>query len=119
MKLKKILENTDVLLEMTGIPTRLTGVPYKLWIGTTLSSGKHQTPYVKVMDGKEDKISVSINGPIKVLVGDSFSISSKEFQKIEQFIILNREVLLNFYYHGTDNNFDDEKDFYNQLKKTT
>jgi hypothetical protein len=102
-------------MEMTGIPTRLTGVPYKLWIGTTLSSGKHNLPYVKVMDGRTDLISISINDPIKVLVGDGFSISTKELDRIKIFITRNRETLLNFYYHGTDNGFDDEHDFYQKL----
>lgn len=116
LKMSNIPKLSDLLLEMTGIPTRLTGVPYKLWIGTTLSSGKHSVPYVKVMDGRKDLISISITDPIRVLVGDGFSISGKEMTTIEKFITINRDVLLNFYYHGTDNGFDDEVDFYKKLK---
>ena len=115
--MKHIPKLSNLVMEMTGIPTRLTGVPYKLWIGTTLSSGKHHVPNLKVMDGREDLISVSIDDPIRILVGDGFSISAKELTTIKNFIILNRETLLNFYYHGTDNGFDDERDFYQKLKK--
>lgn len=114
----KFLEEVQLLTEMAGISTKISGLTYKLWIGYHGMSN-HFHPYVKVMDNKIALASVSINEPIKILVGDSNIFDRKSWEKIVEFITINREVLLNFYQHGAENDFDEYEDFTKKLKRVS
>lgn len=67
------------------------------------------------MDNKTALASVSIKDPIRILVGEEDVFDRKSWEKIVEFITINREVLLNFYEHGAENDFDEYEDF---TKKT-
>lgn len=115
---EKFLNELQLLTEMAGISTKISGLKYKLWIGYHGMSN-HFLPYVKVMDNKTALASVSIKDPIRILVGEEDVFDRKSWEKIVEFITINREVLLNFYEHGAKNDFDEYEDFTKKLKKVS
>jgi hypothetical protein len=119
LSLKYLIEaiESHQLDEMAGISTKASGLPFKLWVPHHGMSN-HFLPYVKVFGvGNKELVSVSIKAPVKILVGDASSLSGKDWKKVVEFIDLNRDVLMDFYQHAAEPDFDDVERFYSRIKK--
>jgi hypothetical protein len=119
ISLKRIIESIEAhqLDEMANLGVKKTGLAYRLWIPHHGGKSKHFLPYIKVVLTVDKTFSVSIEPPVKVLVGDASSVRGKDWKKIVEFIEINREVLLDFYQHANEPEFDDDDRFYNRIKK--
>jgi hypothetical protein len=119
ISLKQIIENikNEPINEMANLIPACTGLSYMLWFPCH-GKAKHFRPYLKVMEKRAKEIvSVSLESPSKVLVGDATKINAKDWKKIIQFIDLNRDVLIDFYRHGMDIDFNQGERLHNRIKK--
>ena len=121
IKLKPLLNemtSMEILAEMSVIGHKDSNLSVKLWIGYHNGS-KHFVPYVKVMKFGDNRAmaSISIGDPTIIIAGDLKELSSKEIKKIQEFILLNKDTLLYYYYHAGEENYDATVDLYQRLQK--
>ena len=86
----------QVLNEMPNLTRKQTGLPYAIWLdsaGDDRDVG-HNVPRLKVnVDG--NRVPISITDNPKILINRKINI--KNFKKISDWIILNKELILGYY----------------------
>lgn len=92
---KRWTPEVEDLFEMTNLFPRTTHLPFTVWISPK-GKAKHG-PRIKV-DSSPEAI-VSVEDAPRLIHGD---LSSKDFQKIKEWIILNKEALLRHWNLETD-----------------
>jgi hypothetical protein len=86
------------LWEMANLSQKQTGLPVVIWVsqGMSLQHG----PRVKVCNGSKwshDNATITIHDEIPRMIGD-IGLTQDQFAKISEWIILNREALLQYWY---------------------
>lgn len=92
--------NQDKLYEMANLNTSHTGLKEVIWV--SVKNANHG-PRIKVYKNKQAKgvnFSVTIEDNPKA-VGEVF-VNSKEFKKIQEFIILNKDNLIKYWEYELD-----------------
>ena len=97
--MKKYKEFTESLFEMANVIKSRTGLNTMIWISTKEPS---HGPRIKVQANRSDKIIshemfiVTIEDMPEV-IGDIGKLKAKDINKIKEFVILNKEVLLDYW----------------------
>jgi hypothetical protein len=86
---------------MANITPDESGVNFIIWIST---KNANHGPRIKVFKSspRSENFSVSITDDPKVVAGNSF-VSSKDLKNIIKFILINKDVLLDYWNAITDN----------------
>lgn len=98
-EIEKIL-NENKIYEMANISTKRSGLPVVVYISGLKSS---HGPRIKFMNGygtvkPEKLLTLTVSDDPKLIPEDSkLEISEKELQQIKNWVILNKDVLLELY----------------------
>ena len=97
--------NEDLLLEMANLSHRRTGLPYDLWIDpqSVNRNNNHHEPRIKVnVDGKLIPFEISDNPDIPESVKRTGITDFPHKNKIKQYVIAYKKILLAHYYLKID-----------------
>ena len=81
------------LFEMDNVSPEDTGLSRRIWICAN-PRGEHRRPGLNVEGTDQKFYPVSIDDPVEFLAGWAPGWSTAEFQDLQQFVALNREVLM-------------------------
>jgi hypothetical protein len=81
------------LFEMTSVSPEDTGLSRRIWISAN-PRGEQRRPRLKIEGTDRNFYPVSIEEPVEFLAGWAPGGSAAEFQDLQRFIALNRDVLL-------------------------
>lgn len=104
------------LWEMANLIPKDTGLSTVIWIGPKSGKEKHNARIkVRDKDGKKTLYPISISTKPEWVEGEPPSLSRKEINQIEEFVKLNRALLLKYWLHGDEKM--SLKDVFSKLKK--
>jgi hypothetical protein len=111
-----IHETMEPIFEMANIEQELTGLEVLVFASPKMGSHgpriKFQNGYETRVTSKSNLIPMSISSRPEVLVDVKLKISKKDLNKIKQWIILNKEVLLKYW-----NQEVNTREFINSIKE--
>lgn len=90
--------------EMANAPKRVTGLPVYIWIEAKEPT-QHNLPRIKFQNNYSDKISrpdlvpliISDDPYIPIKNWNELKISSKDFERVRQWVIRNKQLLLDYW----------------------
>jgi len=85
--------NFDLLTEMSNISKQKTGLDYIVWLFPNTGKEKHGARIKIKVDNEYVPITISDEPEVKSFV----KIDSKKLNKIKNWIILNKEILLKYW----------------------
>lgn len=92
--------NEDCLFEMANISKKKTKLPVIVWVQTKIRT-RHESPRIKFLNSTANKTQTSLLVPLsisddpKILSRNTqLSISSAQFEEVRQWVIRNRELLM-------------------------
>ena len=95
---KKLLDEQLLYEEMSNLRQEDTGLPVIVWV--SVKRGKHSAR-IKVQPSKSHKIDIDSGIPITISDApeniEGYNIPSKTFNKISEWIILNKTPLLKYW----------------------
>jgi len=86
----------DELFEMANILPEESGLTRRVWISINVRQ-QHHRPRLKVEGSDNQFYPVAIDDPIEFLAGWAPGWSAAQFQSLQRFIELNRNVLLEYW----------------------
>ena len=91
----RVGSGTYRLEEFSNFFPQRTGLDFTVWIdpGRTV---RHKRPRCKIQVGGRF-VPVSVDEPVEFLAGQPREVSAKQFRKVQEFIRLNREALLQYW----------------------
>ncbi|MGI0076468.1 MAG: hypothetical protein ACREAU_03575 [Nitrosopumilaceae archaeon] len=100
MKLSEIKDN--MLFEMAHLLPRSTGLPYTVWVSGPIPGAKKHAPRIKVQI-KNKLTPVTIGAvPKRIQKQGMIFIPDRDFESIKEWIILNKDALLNHFKGNID-----------------
>ena len=104
------MNSKNALFEMANFRERSTGISYTIWVSNKTGKEKHgprikvQHTTSKTINYKFDFITISISDTPEIKAGkrNINKIKPKELEKINNWIILNKEYLLDYWYNNID-----------------
>jgi hypothetical protein len=93
-------ESQDSMFEMANFGTKTTGLPMIVWVSEKRAS---HGPRIKVSRSYNHKVligdtfSVSISDTPEIVAGDTGDIKSIDVRKVYDWVVLNKETLLEYW----------------------
>ncbi len=91
---EKLLD--DELFEMANVLPADSGLRHRVWVSVNMHQW-HNRPRLKVEGTNKQFYPASIDDPVEMLEGWPPGFSAADFHDLQQFIALNRDLLLDYW----------------------
>ncbi len=91
-----IVYSTQFLYEMANLSSNKTGIGYNIWISPKNANHGPRIKIYKNMPPNGTNFSISVEDSPRIVGGASF-VTPKELNEIFKFILLNKQLLLDYW----------------------
>ena len=95
MNLKKLINGKSKVCDMAQLKPWQTGLTYEVYVSPEVP--KHQPRMKVIVRGKDNTVSFLIKDNPEISVGKAHLLSGKEKKEVIDWIILNKDILLNYW----------------------
>lgn len=97
----------DFMFEMANVVKKRSKLPMNIWISQ--SKEKHR-PRIKIQNNYSENVEINNSFTITIndfkIVGNINKITSKDIEKLKEYIILNKEILLAYWNHEINDTYE-------------